>query len=82
MVSANEPIPLDQLPPGKLGYIDRLLGRPAHVQRLEEFGFRPGVAVQMVYPGRCFIVRLGGTKVCLRPDRQTSILVRPDGTTS
>ena len=77
MVTADKAIPLGQLSSGQLGYIEQLRGQPAHVRRLEEFGLRPGVQVQMIRPGKCFVIRLGGTKVCLRPDPRTSILVRP-----
>jgi len=48
------------------------------VLRLNEFGLRPGVEIQMLRPGQTSIFRLGATKVCFRPSPGLSVLVRPD----
>jgi Fe2+ transport system protein FeoA len=72
-------VPLQQLAVGQTGCIHRLLGRPDDVHRLEEFGLRQGVRIEMFRPGNPCIIRLMGGKVCLRADDLLQILVEPIG---
>jgi Fe2+ transport system protein FeoA len=69
--------PLQHLAAGQAGCIRRLIGLPDDVRRLEEFGLRPGARVEMFRPGNPCIVRLGGSKVCLRANDLLHILVEP-----
>lgn len=70
-------IPLGQLPVGRSAHIRRILGQPDAVHRLEEFGLRRGIHVEMFRAGRPCIVRVGGNKVCLRADDSLHVMVEP-----
>ena len=70
-------IPLGQLPVGRSAHIRRLLGQPDDVHRLEEFGLRGGIRVEMFRAGRPCIVRVGGNKICLRADDSLHVMVEP-----
>jgi ferrous iron transport protein A len=70
-------IPLSQLLCGQSACIRRILGRPEQVHRLEEFGLRRGTRIEMFRQGNPCIIRLAGSKVCLRADDFLRILVEP-----
>ena len=72
-----ELIPLNRLGPGEAGQIDQLIGRPEHVQRLEELGLRGGQHIEMIQSGSPCIVRLEGQRVCFRGGELLNVLVRP-----
>ncbi len=70
-------IPLSLLSPGQSADVGQVLGRPEHVQRLEELGLRGGATVEMVQSGSPCIIRLAGQKLCFRSDDEMlRILVR------
>lgn len=54
-----------------------IVGQPDHVHRLEEFGLRRGIEIEMFRPGNPCIVRLAGNKVCIRIDHLLDVLVCP-----
>jgi Fe2+ transport system protein FeoA len=68
---------LPRLPAGGRALIARLLGHPDHVHRLEEFGLRCGTKIEMFRPGNPCIIRLAGSKVCLRADELLNVMVEP-----
>jgi ferrous iron transport protein A len=70
-------IPLDRLPAGRCAQVVDVVGHPDHVHRLEEFGLRGGTRIEMFRPGNPCIIRLAGSKVCLRSDDRLNILVEP-----
>lgn len=70
-------IPLNRLQPGQSASVSRIVGRPDHVHRLEEFGLRGGTKIQMFRPGNPCIIRMAGNKICLRADEMLDILVLP-----
>jgi len=70
-------IPLHQLPAGQSACISRILGQPDQVHRLQEFGLRGGTKIEMFRPGNPCIIRLAGSKVCLRADDLLRVLVEP-----
>ncbi len=70
-------IPLGDLAAGQAARIHRILGHADYVHRLEEFGLRHGIQIQMFRPGNPCIVRLAGNKVCLRADAKFHVLVQP-----
>jgi len=78
-LAADGWIPLDRLVAGQRAVIRRVLGPAKDVHRLEEFGLRPDAEVQMFRPGNPCILRLAGSKVCLRADGATMLLVAPVG---
>jgi Fe2+ transport system protein FeoA len=69
-------IPLTRLRAGQSALVRRIVGRPDHVHRLEEFGLRGGTKVQMFRPGNPCIVRMAGNKICIRSDELLSVLVQ------
>lgn len=72
----HESFPLDLLDAGQCGAVAALLGEPGAVHRLEELGLRRGAEIEMIRPGSPCIVRLGGQRLCLRPDDSVHVLVR------
>lgn len=72
----NDLIPLSLLAPGQSALVDRIIGRPDEVHRLEELGLRGGTAIEMVQCGSPCIIRLAGHKLCFRADELLSVLVR------
>jgi len=76
---SRPPIPLTRLRPGQSAIVRQIHGRPEDVHRLEEFGLRDGVPIEMFRPGATCILRLRGGKVCLRPNGSLEILVAPTG---
>lgn len=75
-------IPLHLLPRGQAAFVNRVSGRPDHVHRLEEFGLRGGVRIEMFRSGNPCIIRMAGNKVCIRGDGLLEVLVQPTGTLS
>lgn len=76
--NAVEPlISVHRLQSGQSAQIRKIIGRPDHVHRLEEFGLRGGTRVEMFRTGNPCILRLSGNKVCLRADDLLQILVTP-----
>jgi Fe2+ transport system protein FeoA len=69
-------IPLNLLAAGDSALVDRVLGRPDEVHRLEELGLRGGAAIEMLQSGSPCIIRLAGQKLCFRADELLSVLVR------
>ena len=70
-------IPLHRLPAGRCAKIVDVLGHPDHVHRLEEFGLRGGMQIEMFRTGNPCIIRLAGVKVCLRSDDRLNVMVEP-----
>ena len=72
-------VPLEHLSAGQFARVVRVEGLPGQVHRLAEFGLRGGAPIQMFRPGNPCIVRLAGSKVCLRADARVQITVKPTG---
>ena len=70
-------IPLQQLANGQTAEVAQLVGHADSVSRLGAIGIRAGANIQMVRSGRACIVRVGGSKLCLRPSQYVDVLVRP-----
>ncbi len=71
----RQAIPLKQLLVGQRARITRVLGHPDHVHQLAEFGLRGGTKIEMFRPGNPCIIRLAGSKVCLRSDDLLNVMV-------
>ena len=74
----DKSIPLSDLPAGQSACVSRITGQPDHVHRLEEFGVRRGMQIEMFRPGNPCIIRMAGNKVCFRAEDLLRILVEPD----
>ena len=70
-------IPIHRMTRGQVARVASVLGRPSDVHRLHEMGLRDGTDVEMLRPGTPCIIRLAGSKLCFRADKQTSVLVKP-----
>ena len=73
-------IPLSLLRQGQAALVNRVSGRADHVHRLEEFGLRGGARIEMFRPGNPCIIRMAGSKVCLRSDELLEVFVEPTET--
>ncbi len=71
----GHPIPLGRLRSGQSAIVSRIVGRAEDVHRLEEFGLRDGILIEMFRQGNPCILRLAGGKVCLRANRSLEIFV-------
>ena len=72
-------IPLQLLAAGQAAHVDQLVGAPGDVQRLQEMGLRQGARIEMLQPGSPCIVRLEGSKLCLRDANLFQVLVQVAG---
>ncbi|MBN2292128.1 MAG: ferrous iron transport protein A [Pirellulales bacterium] len=70
-------VPLNQLVSGQPAEISDVKGEPGHVHRLHEFGLRCGTRIQMFRPGNPCIIRMAGSKVCVRMNNSLQVLVKP-----
>jgi Fe2+ transport system protein FeoA len=70
-------MPLHLLATGAIAQISTVFGDAQQVHRLNELGFREGVRVRMVQPGKPCIVHVEGSRLCLRGDDSLGILVAP-----
>lgn len=67
---------IQELPPGKTARIVDLIGQPQRISRLCEIGIRVGAPLQMLQAGIACIVRVNGSKICLRP-QGVQVMVEP-----
>ena len=76
---AQNEIPVQRLRRGQSAFVARIAGPPEDVHRLEEFGLRPGTKIEMFRPGSPCILRMAGSKVCLRMEDHLQVFVAPMG---
>jgi Fe2+ transport system protein FeoA len=69
-------IPLQQLACGERAEVAALRGKSDFVSRLYEIGLHVGASLQMVQSGHTCVVRVCGTKLCLRPSQRIQVMVR------
>ena len=81
MIAFRHPpeIPLQRLPAGRSAHVARIVGPPENVHRLEEFGLRRGTRIEMFRRGSPCILRIAGSKVCLRLEDRLQVFVTPKG---
>jgi Fe2+ transport system protein FeoA len=60
---------------GESAKVDRVVGKPEHVQRLEELGIRSGEVIEVVQAGSTCILRLGTKRLCFREADLLEVLV-------
>lgn len=77
MFAVDDLIPLSLLAAGQLAQVGQLLGSADEVHRLRELGITTGASLEMIQPGSPCIVRLSGSKLCLRDANLFQILVHP-----
>jgi Fe2+ transport system protein FeoA len=70
-------IPLSVLMAGNRGYVHSVVGNPDFVRHLAELGLQAGTEIEMVQPGATCILRVNGTKLCVRGDELLRVMVTP-----
>ena len=70
-------IPLQFIGTGEWADIAEVCGEPAWIGRMAELGLRTGCRVQVLQPGSPCLLQLNGSKISLRTDGVTQILVHP-----
>ncbi|MEZ6095920.1 MAG: FeoA family protein [Pirellulaceae bacterium] len=75
MISA---VKIQDLKPGVKAMITSLVGSESDVARLSAMGIRGGASIQLLRQGSPCIVQVEQSRLCLRPNKQTQILVQPD----
>jgi ferrous iron transport protein A len=70
-------IPLSQLLAGETAQIESIAGNADLVCRLAELGLCNGTPLEMIRPGATCILRVNGTKLCVRGDELLRVMVTP-----
>lgn len=63
--------------PGQKARVHSVLGRHEQVRRLEELGFRIGTDLELISHGSPCIVRLDGSRLCIRDGQLLQVMVSP-----
>ncbi len=69
--------PLEGLRSGEWAEVAEVGGEPAWVARMAELGIRAGSRLQVLQPGSPCLLRVGGSRLSLRADQASQILVYP-----
>jgi Fe2+ transport system protein FeoA len=70
-------LPASVLSAGAVAEVIDVSGEPAWVARMAELGLAAGSRVRMLRPGQPCLLEVGGSRLSLRGDLTTHILVRP-----
>ena len=70
------PLPLEFLRGGEFADVTEVTGEPTWVGRMAELGLRAGARVQVVQGGSPCLVKVNGSRLCLRGEQAMQILVR------
>jgi Fe2+ transport system protein FeoA len=70
-------LPLEFLRPGEWADVAEVTGEPGLVGRLAELGLRTGCRLLLLQPGWPCLLQIGGSRLSLRGEEGTQILVRP-----
>lgn len=70
-------MPVEWLCPGEWADVTEVTGEPVWVGRMAELGVRTGSRVQVLRPGTPCLLRVGGSRLSLRSDLGSQVMVRP-----
>jgi Fe2+ transport system protein FeoA len=70
-------LPLEYLRPGEWADVAEVTGEPGWVGRLAELGLRTGCRLVLLQPGWPCLLQIGDSRLSLRGEEGTRILVRP-----
>jgi Fe2+ transport system protein FeoA len=70
-------LPLELVESGDWAEVQEVTGESVWVSRMAEMGVRTGSRLQVVRQGRPCLLQVGGSRLSLRSDAGTQILVRP-----
>ena len=73
----NELLPLEFLHAGEWADVADVTGEPGWVSRLAEMGVRIGCRLHVLQPGSPCLLQVGESRLSVRGDWATQILVRP-----
>lgn len=73
----HEVMPLEMLNSGQWADVAEVCGDPGWVGRLAELGVRIGSRLRVVQPGSPCLLEIGDSRLSLRGDWATHILVKP-----
>lgn len=76
-MNAEMYLPLDYLRAGEQAEVVDVTGDAATVGRMAELGIRLGCRLQVLQPGSPCLIELTGSRLCLRGDTCSRILVKP-----
>lgn len=74
MISA---VKIQDLKQGEKALVAALVGNEAEIARLSAMGIRGGASIEILRRGSTCIVQVDQSRICLRPQPHTQILVRP-----
>jgi ferrous iron transport protein A len=70
-------LPLEFLCPGEWADVAEVTGEPTWIGRMAELGVRVGSRLQLLRGGSPCLLQVDGSRLSLRNDWSTQILVRP-----
>jgi ferrous iron transport protein A len=76
-VARDALLPLECLRPGEWADVAEVTGEPGWVRRLAELGLRAGCRLLLLRRGRPCLLQIGGSRLSVRGEEGTRILVRP-----
>jgi Fe2+ transport system protein FeoA len=76
-MSVDTLLPLEYLRRGEWADVAEVTGDPGWVGRLAELGLRTGCRLLLLQPGWPCLLQIGGSRLSLRGNEGTQILVRP-----
>jgi ferrous iron transport protein A len=76
-VNLDTLLPLELLRPGQWAEVAEVTGEASWVGRLAELGLRAGCRLRLLQAGWPCLLQLGGSRLSLRGEQGTQILVRP-----
>lgn len=77
IVNSQVLVPLLQLMAGESALVESVAGSSELVRHLAELGLKSGTQLEMVRPGATCILRINGTKLCVRGDEMLRVMVMP-----
>lgn len=76
-VNLDDLLPLELLRPGEWADVAEVSGEATWVSRLAELGLRAGSRLRLLQSGWPCLLQIGGSRLSLRGELGTQILVRP-----
>lgn len=76
-VNLDTLLPLELLRPGEWADVAEVNGEATWVSRLAELGLRAGSRLRLLQAGWPCLLQIGGSRLSLRGEQGTQILVRP-----
>lgn len=76
-MNLDDLLPLELLRPGEWADVAEVSGEATWVSRLAELGLRAGSRLRLLQAGWPCLLQIGGSRLSLRGELGTQILVRP-----